>query len=135
MPGPAKGNGSRIFTSLSVDVAAAEDLDHLAAQAVADGEALAGRNLVDVSVEEVILERQLLDEHARVVEIGLVEVDVHGVVAVERRGLDELLDGCHLGVHEELAAVQVAREAAHAVIHRDDVRIELRDHVVKRLER
>ena len=69
------------------------------------------------------------------VEIGLVKVDVHGVVAVERRGLDELLDGCHLGVHEELAAVQVAREAAHAVVHRDDVRIELRDHVIERLER
>lgn len=121
--------------SRSEYIAAAVNLDHLAPQAVADREPRLRRYLVNIRIEEVILQLDLLDEHARVENIRLIDIDVHGVVRRQGLRLDILLNRRHLVVHKELLARHIAREAAHAVVHRDDVRIELANEVVERLQR
>ena len=116
-------------------IAAAVDLNHLAPQAVADREPRLRRYLVNIRIEEVILQLDFLDEHARVENIRLIDIDVHGVVRRQSLRLDILLNRRHLIVHEELLSRHISREAAHAVIHRDNIRIELANEVVERLQR
>ena len=74
------------FQSKSVDVFARKDLDHLTAEVGVDLETGLGRQLVDVGVEQVVLEVDLLEQHTGVEQVGLIHVDVVGIVAVERRG-------------------------------------------------
>ena len=81
------------------------------------------------------MELRLLDQHPRMEEACLIEIDVHSIVLVQRLLFDKLLDGGHLAVHKQLAALQITRKAAHAIIHRDDVRVELTDEIVQRLQR
>ena len=45
------------------------------------------------------------------------------------------MNGGHLAVHKELAPLQISRKAAHTVIHRNDIRVELTDEIVERLQR
>ena len=90
-----------------------------------------GRQLVDVGVEQVVLKVDLLEQHAGVEQVGLIHIDVVGIVAVERRGVDKVLNRRHIVVHEQLFPLNIARKAAHAVVHRDNVRIERADEVVE----
>lgn len=119
------------FQSKSVDVFARKDLDHLTAEVGVDLETGLGRQLVDVGVEQVVLEVDLLEQHTGVEQVGLIHVDVIGIVAVERRGVDKVLNGRHIVVHKQLFALNIARKATHAVVHRDNVRIERADEVVE----
>ena len=43
-----------------------------------------GRQLIDVGVEQVVLQIDLLEQHTGVEQIGLVHVNVVGVVPLER---------------------------------------------------
>ena len=115
-----------VFEELLEDV-----LDHLTAEVGVDLETGLGRQLVDVGVEQVVLEVDLLEQHTGVEQVGLIHVDVVGIVAVERRGVDKVLNGRHIVVHKQLFALNIARKAAHAVVHRDNVRIERADEVVE----
>ena len=94
-----------------------------------------GRQLVDVGVEQVVLKVDLLEQHTGVEQVGLIHVDVVGIVAVERRGVDKVLNGRHIVVHKQLFALNIARKAAHAVVHGDDIRIERADQVIERRQR
>ena len=73
------------------------------------------------------MELRLLDQHPRMEKACLIEIDVHSIVLIQRLLFDKLLDGGHLAVHKQLASLQIARKAAYAIIHRDDVRVELTD--------
>ena len=62
--------------------------------------------------------------------VRLIDVDVYRVIAAQRSFVDVVLDGIYLMVLVILLPVDVAREAADAVIQRDDVGVELADEVV-----
>ena len=68
------------FQSKSVDVLPRENLNHLSSQVGVNLESCFRRQLIDVGVEQVVLEIDLLEQHTGVEQIGLVHVNVVGVV-------------------------------------------------------
>ena len=57
-----------------------------------DLQARLGRQLVDVGIEQIVLQIDFLEQHARVEQVGLIDIDVVSVVAVEGRGIDKVLN-------------------------------------------
>ena len=94
-----------------------------------------GRQLIDVGVEQVVLQIDLLEQHSRVEQIGLVHVNVVCVVPLERFRVDKVLNGRHMVIHEQLFSLDIAGKAAYAVVHGDDIRIERADEVIERRQR
>ena len=77
----------------SIDVAAAEHLDHFLPQAVGDGQAGFGRQLVNVGVKQIVLQVDFLNEHFGVEQVSLVYVNIHRVVPLEGLRVDVVLNG------------------------------------------
>ena len=73
---------------VSIDVDAAEHLDHFLAQAVGDGQAGFGRQLVNVGVKQIVLQVDFLNEHFGVEQVSLVYVNIHRVVPLEGLRVD-----------------------------------------------
>ncbi|MPM01379.1 hypothetical protein SDC9_47619 [bioreactor metagenome] len=67
-------------------------------------------------------------------DIGLVHVNVDGVVFFQCFAVDVILDGSNVVVDKQLLPVHVAGEAPDPVIHRDDIRIEAADEIIQRAE-
>ena len=88
-----------------------------------------------VRVEKIILKLELFDQHSRVKQIRLIHIHVDGIVNVENLVADIFLYRSHLVVDEQFSAGDVASKAAHAIIHRDDIGIELPDQKIERLQR
>src|SRR5690606_15236014 len=86
-------------------------------------------------LEQVGVEVEVLEMHLRVEQVFLVHVDVdHLVPTLDRLG-QEVLDRVDLVVDVVLLALHVAGEAADAVVHHHDVRLEALDQVVQGLQR
>ena len=64
-------------------------------------------------------------------DVRRIHVHVHSVVFFQGFFGDEVLYGIDAEVVKDLAPVHAARKAAHAVVHRDDVRIERADQVIE----
>ena len=83
-----------------IDISSAENLDHLASETRTDEQTRLRRYLIDVRIEKIVLQLRLLDEHTRVKETRLIEVDVYGIVLIESFLLDKLLNRRHLAVYK-----------------------------------
>ena len=81
------------FQSKSVDVLARKYLNHLSSEVGVNLESGLGRQLIDVGVEQVVLQIDLLEQHSRVEQVGLVHVNVVCVVPLERFRVDKVLNG------------------------------------------
>ena len=68
-------------------------------------------------------------------DVFLVDVYVHRLVVRQRLFVDEILHRVDFVVDVMLGALDVAREAAHAVVDGDDVGLELVDQIVQRAQR
>ena len=77
-----------------------------------------------INIKEIVLQIHLLNQHPCMEEIRLIHIDIHRVVSLQRFFLNIILDGRHIVIHKELAAVLRPRKSAHTVIHRDNIRIE-----------
>ena len=76
-----------------------------------------------------------MDQHLRVENIFLIYIDVHHIVLIAQLRRHVVLDGIDAMVDEDLLALHVAGEAAHAVVSDDDIRIEGLEQEIQRIQR
>ena len=76
-----------------------------------------------------------MNQHLRVENIFLIYIDVHHVVLIAQLRCHVVLDGIDAVVDEDLLALHVAGEAAHAVVGDDDIRIEGLEQEIQRIQR
>ncbi len=104
-------------------------------QARLDLHALLEREVLGLFLEQVVVQVEVLQVHLRVEDVLLIDIHVEHLVARLDVLGQEILDRIDLVVDVVLLALHVAGEAAHAVVHDDDVGLEAFDQVVQRLQR
>lgn len=125
----------RFYCYELINVHAAVDLYHFAAEAVGDIETLFGCQLVYVLFEQVVLEVDLFYQQLGVKNIGLIYIHVDGVISGQRGLIDIILNGSYIVVDEELLAQHITGEAADAVVDGDDIGIEAGYQIIQRIKR
>ena len=107
-----------------INVHSAVYLYHLAAEAVGDIKTLFRGKLVDILFKQVVLEVDLLYQQLGVKNIGLIYIDIDGIILGKGRFIDIILNGSDIVVDEELFAQHITGESADAVVDGDDIGIE-----------
>ena len=67
--------------------------------------------------------------------IGLINVHINGVVALQSLLSDVILNGGYIVVDEQLFAVLVTGKPAHLVVKGDNVRVKAADKIIQRFQR
>ncbi len=62
----------------------------------------------------------------------MIDIDIHGIVAAERLGVDEVLDGPDGVIEKVFSAGRIACKPSHTVINGNNIGIKTGDQVVKR---
>ena len=108
-----------------------ENLGHFSLQAVLHFLSIPPVELLGRGPEKVVVQLEVLENHLRVKEVLLGDIDVDLIVPLLDIFSDELLDGMDIVVNEELLPLNVPSEAAHPVVQEDDFRVEGLDQVVQ----
>ena len=107
-----------------INVHSAVYLDHLTAQTIGNIKALLRCQLVNVLLEQIVLQVNLLYQQLGVKNIGLIYIDIDGIILGKGRFIDIILNGSDIVVDEELFAQHITGESADAVVDGDDIGIE-----------
>ena len=118
-----------------VDIAPAEDFNHLSTQVIHNFQSVLRGQLIDIGFKQIILQVDLLEHHLGVKEVGIIDVDVHRIIPAQGGRVDVILDGGDRVIQKQLLTVDVAGETAHPVVHGDNIGIEGADEVIQSRKR
>ena len=96
---------------------------------------LALGEILGLDAEEIVVEPKVLDDHLGVEEVLLVDVHIDHLIAVLGVARQIVLDRADVVVDEVLAPADIAREAAHPVVHDDHVGLKGMDQIVQGTQR
>ena len=117
------------------NIAAVEDFIHLFLETLLDLLLVAGREIFFCRPKKVIVEIEFFQNHFRVKDVFLIDIDIDHLVHLANVVGDKILDRVDLVVNEVLFSVDVACEATHAVVAHDDVWTERVQKIIERLQR